>query len=37
MKKKIKKYKYEFGRLKNRLIDGTNTINEVNLDKFNKN
>ena len=35
--KNIKKYKDEFDRLKNYLIDGMNTINEVNLDKFIKN
>ena len=35
--KKIAKYKDEFGRLKNHLIDGMNAINEVNLDKFIRN
>ena len=35
--KKIEKYKDEFGRLKNHLIDGMNAINEVNLDKFIRN
>ncbi len=35
--KKIKKYKDEFDKLKNYLIDGMNSINEVNLDKFIRN
>lgn len=35
--KNIKKYKDEFDRLKNYLIDGMNAINEVNLDKFIRN
>jgi len=35
--KKIERYEDEFGRLKKYLIDGMNTVNEVNLDKFIRN